>query len=313
MKTLIVGAGLSGLMLADKISPAREVMVVEKARGVGGRLATRRIELAKFDHGAQFYRLKGPLSKMHERWMARNLVKLWFTENGESHFNAIGGMTSLAKDLASGVDVVTSERIVTINDTPNDTLKMDVRKWSAVFESGRVEFADEIVFTCPVPQALDILRASGIQYNSVLDQVVYSKALVALFENSPVPFLGNAQGYFEPLDSPIFSVADQRAKQVSAVDALTVTLGAEASSMHFDLPDEATIRFTVEELRKLSPNFKPGFAQLKKWRYCQVQKSFGELYTEIKTGLYLAGDGFGGASLNGAARSSQALAQHLLK
>jgi renalase len=303
MKTVIVGAGLSGLLLAEKLNPVRDVAVFDKARGVGGRLATRRTDTSKFDHGAQFYRLKGPIRELHERWFQQGLVHLWFEENGEQHYCATSGMTALAKDLAQNTNVILSERIATIH--------REGEKWNIKFESGRSESTDEIVFTCPVPQALEILKSSSLPYPSRLDDVTYTKALVLLIENSPVPFQFSSHGYVEPKGSSVFSVADQHEKRISKTPALTITFNADFSEANFESPEHETIEQALTELKKLSPGFEPGETQLKKWRYCQVQKSFGELYVKVSDGVYLAGDGFGGASLNGAARSATALAVHL--
>ncbi|RYZ67105.1 MAG: hypothetical protein EOP05_18185, partial [Proteobacteria bacterium] len=268
-----------------------------------GRLATRRSNDAKFDHGAQFYRLKAPLREVHKRWSDRNLSKLWFAEDGEQHFNAPDGMTALAKDLAQEMNVILSERVVSI--------KRQGQTWTITFESGQIEFADEVVFTCPVPQSVEILKVSGIVYPVQLNDVNYTKALVVLIEKSPVAFRFSGPGYSEPDSSLIFSIADQSEKGTSVIDALTITLKAEFSESHFDSPDSEVINTTIDELIRLSPSFVSGVAQLKKWRYCQVQKPFGDLFVEVAEGVYLAGDGFGGASLNGAARSANALAQHL--
>ena len=52
---LIIGAGLAGLSAAVELQKAgKQVLVVDKGRGLGGRLAGRRIGDATFDHGAQF-------------------------------------------------------------------------------------------------------------------------------------------------------------------------------------------------------------------------------------------------------------------
>ncbi|MFM7102667.1 MAG: NAD(P)-binding protein, partial [Verrucomicrobiota bacterium] len=58
---LVVGAGLAGLAAATALQRAgRSVRVLDKGRGVGGRLATRRIGGATFDHGAQFLTARDP-------------------------------------------------------------------------------------------------------------------------------------------------------------------------------------------------------------------------------------------------------------
>ncbi len=51
---LVIGVGMSGMAAASELSRAgRKVMVVDKGRAVGGRMASRRIGEAVFDHGAQ--------------------------------------------------------------------------------------------------------------------------------------------------------------------------------------------------------------------------------------------------------------------
>ena len=254
MKTLIFGAGLSGLLLADKLSSVRDVCVFDKARGVGGRMATRRTDEAKYDHGAQFYRLKEPLRELHERWLKKNLVSLWFIENSLQHFCARGGMTALAKDLAQDSNVVLNERVA--------SLQQNDQKWNVLFDSGKRETADEVVFTCPAPQTLEILKASSIKFPSQLSELKYSSALVLLIEKSPVPFKFNSHGYIEPKDSLIFSVADQRDKGIAQIDALTVTLSTDFSDAHFDAPEDVVIQHAVTELKRLSPMFEPGVVQL---------------------------------------------------
>ena len=56
----IIGAGLSGLIAARELAKNNDVTIFEKARGVGGRMATRRANNLKFDgfnfdHGTQYF------------------------------------------------------------------------------------------------------------------------------------------------------------------------------------------------------------------------------------------------------------------
>ena len=51
--------------------------------------------------------------------------------------------------------------------------------------------------------------------------------------------------------------------------------------------------------------------ELKKWRYCQPQTQFKNLFLEIVPTLFLIEDAFGGSSLLGAIRSSETLCNSL--
>jgi len=59
----IIGAGISGLSLANMLKDIANVKVFEKSRGFGGRVATRYSEDFEFDHGAQFFTIKASDSK----------------------------------------------------------------------------------------------------------------------------------------------------------------------------------------------------------------------------------------------------------
>jgi hypothetical protein len=51
----IIGAGISGLTLAQSLKEYADVVVFDKARGVGGRMNTRYADPFYFDHGTQFF------------------------------------------------------------------------------------------------------------------------------------------------------------------------------------------------------------------------------------------------------------------
>lgn len=58
----VIGAGIAGLVCAQQLSQAGySVLVVEKSRGLGGRLATRRLHGTWADHGACYLKPKGEL------------------------------------------------------------------------------------------------------------------------------------------------------------------------------------------------------------------------------------------------------------
>lgn len=64
---LIIGGGMAGLTAATLLQQQDiEVTILDKGRGIGGRLATRRVEdpgagLGVFDYGAQYCTAQTPL------------------------------------------------------------------------------------------------------------------------------------------------------------------------------------------------------------------------------------------------------------
>jgi renalase len=303
---IIVGSGLCGLTLASLISQrdAEKCIVLEKSRGVGGRMATRRTDAAKFDHGAQFLRSRDESKALRQRFLDRGLLSLWYELDGVSHFNGRDGMTSLAKDLARDSVVQLEHKVLKLSKSAGS--------WSVELENRPALESKTVVLTCPLPQSLEILKSSQIPFDVQLSKITYEKALVALFEGvEATANVASSHGYIEPANNAIFSVADQFAKGLSRIPAWTVTMSAEFSETNFDQPEPETLDLIEDAVHRFDSGFKSEHRQLKKWRYCRPTSKFTAPFFKVADGLFLAGDAFGGASLNGAIRSAQALVDAL--
>ncbi len=118
---LIVGVGMAGLTAAAELQRAgRSVLVLDKGRGVGGRMASRRIGEATFDHGAQFITARNPrFVAAIEGWARNGVVEEWcrgFTKQADGHPRWRGkpNMTSVAKHLAQDIEIVTETQVVAL-------------------------------------------------------------------------------------------------------------------------------------------------------------------------------------------------------
>ena len=117
MKIAIIGAGLAGLTLANRLRPHHSVTVLEKARGPGGRMSTRRATPYAFDHGAQYFTAETEeFEAFIEAYRAKSLVELWPGEitlvqdakvSSKPKYVAAPGMNAICKDLAQDVEVQT--------------------------------------------------------------------------------------------------------------------------------------------------------------------------------------------------------------
>jgi NAD(P)-binding Rossmann-like domain len=76
---LVVGAGMAGVTAAAELQRAgRRVLVLDKGRAVGGRLASRRVGAATFDHGAQFITARMPrFAALIEQCREAGVVEEW--------------------------------------------------------------------------------------------------------------------------------------------------------------------------------------------------------------------------------------------
>lgn len=303
---VIIGAGLTGLSLAKKLVDSGEssVLVLEKSRGLGGRMATRRTLETRFDHGAQFYRLKADSKIMHQFWLQNNDSHQWFISPVGDHWCSKEGMTSLAKKIAQGLDFSLEKHIQSI-------VKTD-KCWLLTSDKGEKWEAKNVILTAPLPQALLLLDKSEINYSAELKKIHYTKALIGLITlKSSIEI--SQYGYREFNQGDFFSLADQSSKGVSNLPALTLTMSPVFSEKYFDETDESIVLSSMlKSFKVLYPECEVVGSELKKWRYCQSLNSYEKSFLEVQKNFFLAGDAFGGSSLLGALRSSQALADFLI-
>jgi renalase len=299
MPTLVVGAGICGLTIASHIP---NCVVWEKSRGVGGRLATRRTDTHRFDHGAQYYTLQIDITTIHDKWVAGQVSRPWFADK----WCGVAGMTSLAKDLATTIDIRLETRLTRL--VQNDD------SWLAETTDGKREPFDCVILTCPLPQAMEIADHSQLAYEPSLRQVQYAQALVGLFEvKNQSTFPSGHSGYLEPQSRTIFSLSDQQRKGISQQPAWTVVMRPEFSAMNFDHNDDSTLDEIEAALKEIDPAFIAQNRQLKKWRYSHPLQTAASMFhiVQQQPKLLFAGDAFGGASIVGAVRSATSVIKYL--
>jgi renalase len=127
----MIGAGISGLTCARSLSDAGcNVVVFEKSRGAGGRVATRRTELGDsnltiVDHGAQYFTVRHErMAEAVDRWRQWGVVALWDGRIGVSTGGVLSDsapsverwvgtptMSAIGKFLAHGLDVRLQTRV----------------------------------------------------------------------------------------------------------------------------------------------------------------------------------------------------------
>ena len=302
MRTTIVGAGLAGLVAARRLTDAGvPVTVLDEAPVPGGRMATRRIGRATLDTGAQFFTARSPEFRVTVgRWLADGLAYEWcrgFDEEPDGHprYAARNGMNALARALAEGLDVRCGVEVRSL-----DALGAD---------------AGAVVLTAPVPQALALLgdrRAPALPEGTVAFEPTLA-VLAVLDRPSAVPAPG-ARQLGEGDGGPFTWVADNAAKGISAVPALTLHAGAECSRLRYDEPDAAVLADLLAEARPHLGAAEVVEARLKRWRYARpVEASDGGCaLVDGRPPVVLAGCAFAGAKVEGAVLSGLAAADAVL-
>ena len=163
----VIGAGITGITLANLLQKKVNLTVFEKSRGVGGRMATRRAEPYQFNHGAQYFKIENkefkvflqplmqnkiikPLETNHIEILNKKVIKRTKTYN-KQYYTAESKINSVVKCLINNNFFIKLlckiEKTVKKND-----------KWF-IIDSESVSYGpyDWLFITIPSNQAIEIL------------------------------------------------------------------------------------------------------------------------------------------------------------
>ena len=285
----IIGAGLSGLVLARELAGCGEVSVFEKARGVGGRMSTRYAEPFYFDHGAQCFTARTQAFRHFlEPYTAAGVVaewkgkvinleigkkeskRLWF----EPHLVASPNMNSLCKVLAEGVQVQSQCEVAPLAEKTT-------QGWQLLDKEGKsLGHFDWVISTAPPAQTVRLF-SPHLQEDAPLRHVAlkgcyalmlgFNKAwdkqwIAAKVRNNPIKWIS------------VNSSKPGRNKDVTCLVAHSRNSWAEA---HIDDDMAQAQAFLLEQFRLVTgiDAATADFVACHRWRYAIVEETH-------KTGSY---------------------------
>lgn len=308
---LIVGAGMAGLTAAGALQARGwAVVLLDKGRGVGGRMATRRMGESRLDHGAQFFTVRDArFREAVDRWEQANWVAPWFAESGHVRYRAAGGMNALAKHLSKPFDVRTETKVARVE--PAD------KGWQVITEAGERFSAGALLMTPPAPQTIELLAACSAllpsEITSTLNGIAFDPcfALLVIIDG---PGRVPPPGYIRPDQGPVEWIADNTQKGVSTgAAALTIHARADFSRHYLEAPQEDVARLLLEAAGPWFGGQVTAWT-LHRWRYSRPVDAGQRptcLFSRQPACLAIAGDALGGSRLEGAFLSGLAAAERI--
>jgi len=299
---IIIGSGMAGLACARRLTDAgRAVIVLDKGRGIGGRVATRRMDAMQFDHGAQFVNAHRP---EFVAALDQLSVAAWKDDTGRTHKVGVPGMSAIPKALGIGLDIRQSVQVT--------RLQQDGDGWVVDLEKTSLR-ADRVVLTVPAPQACDLL---GPEHPLVADLacVRFAPCLTLMAAiHAPPPFIAQ-----ENADDALAWIALDSSKpdRPQGADALWVAQADEAFSVaHLEkTPEEITALMLPLLCNRLGVTRDcVTHAASHRWRYARVTQALGQPFLRSADGtLYLGGDWCIGPRIEAAWTSGTAIADAIL-
>lgn len=289
---------MAGLAAARELTAAGlTVTIYEKSSGLGGRVATRRVNGCLLDHGAQVLKTDGSElgGVMQNKLSTEDLIQVLaptrpYANEGtiraadpqreaERKFVYRNGLTTLPKLLAKSLP---PERVVFIYETRIGSLEEGERGILLRNEKGReAGRADIVIITAPAPQAADLLADSRLKTETAsrieaLRSVPYHPNITLMLGYAapappPPAYALLAEDRANPLLWLAFeqTKAPERAPNGEAL--LLAQFGPQWSKDNYEQPEEAIRAAALEHLRPLFGALyqTPQWAQMKRWRYSQ--------------------------------------------
>lgn len=278
----VIGAGLAGLACARVLRRAGAyVEIFEQDRIIGGRMATTRVGVVPYDHGAQYLTARSAQYRAFIGELCNSgYATPWkpSTSQGEGggqlHTWYVGtpGMSSIVRPLAESVRIHTSRRVHTIDRSD--------RSWQIWFDDESVvgPFA-AVAVAVPAPQA-QLLLGRVEELSSALQRVRMSPcwSLMVRLDQRILP----DQDVFSDMSEVIRWIARNNTKpgRTQKGDAIVVHASPQWSRMTEDVEPEVVAEELWSEVCHLLrlPPVRPSQMTAHLWRHGLVEQSLGETY-----------------------------------
>ena len=316
---ILVGAGMAGLTAASRLREAgHAVRVLEKSRGPGGRMSTRRAGPWQFDHGAQYFTARDPgFRQAVEQWQARGLVGPWnprirvFGPSPEkrgdgpaTRWVGVPGMNGILRDLAGTVDCRYEHRVTGLSRHNGG--------WRLTIDGRESMECNRIVLTPPPAQTAQLLGQDHPLHATVSRvHMQPCLALMLAFDNPLDPGFDAAFVNTGPLSW----LARNGSRPGREGETWVVHGTPEWSRANLEQSPESLIGPMTEAFEALLGRSlpHPAYVTAHRWRYALADPGLEVgCLDDPETGLVIAGDWCAGNRVEGAWKSGVQAAQACL-
>jgi len=311
---------MAGLTAARTLShQGHDVVLVDKARGAGGRMSTRRNEDLRFDHGAQYFTARDPrFLRQVLAWQECGLAAVWDARiavigdhdsgkkrQGAERYVGVPGMSAICSELASELADCRFDWLVR-------KLKRREESWILTSDKNESLECDALIVATPPEQARALLADPEV--DDLIDDVEMMPCW-ALMLALDVPLFANHDAAFVN-QGPLTWVSSQRSRpERPAADAWVLHASPEWSSMHLEAPADEVRDLLLEAARELplAQSFTMESAVTHRWRYALARQPLncGAIWLGQKS-LAIAGDWCHGSRVEGAYLSGIAAAGRIM-
>ena len=302
----IIGAGMAGLACASRLARAGLAPIIfDKGRGIGGRMATKRIEQMQFDHGAQYItahddRFAEALGDLQTKGAAAK----WDDGSGRPRFVGVPGMSGLPRAMSEGFDI---RQLAQVSAICRETTYWTVQVGE------EIHHVDQVVITVPAPQLAGLLgqdhpfvvQAADVRFTPCL-------TLMAAID-APAPYVSRRDDA-----GPLAWIAHNSSKPGRPQGQATAWVAQASPAFSAQYLEDDPAAVIARMLPLLCDQLSVAANQVihasaHRWRYARVTAPLGQPFLHHAKSLYAGGDWCIGQQVEDAWISGDAIAQDILQ
>lgn len=313
----VIGAGMTGITCARALADAGfDVTVFEKSRGLGGRMATRRVgKTLTIDHGAQYITARSDAFKgFMQRACKAGTADVWQPKIGDADeepdddwFVGKPRMNSFLTPLAQGLNIQSRATV--------STIMRGEEGWRITCDKAEPETFDRVVCTTPVDQARNLL-ATEIAMIETMQNLTVAPCWALL-----MAFEARLRVDADVLRAPTADIAwmarnNTKPGRGAAGSVWVIHASVEWSRQNLEMDKDdaidALLALVADVVGKRMPS--TTYESAHRWRYAQTETPLGQPFisTDDAT-LFVGGDWCLGARVEYAFESGNAIAAALIE
>lgn len=308
---LVIGGGMAGLSAATALADTgARIIVLDKGRGPGGRMAARRVEIGGepigFDHGAQYFTARDPaFREAVAGWEAAGVAARWPAAGAEAWVGT-PGMNAPIRTMADALDVRWNVRA--------ERLRREGTLWRV--EAGEQAFTAATVLVAVPAEQASVLLADAAPTMAARAASVTSAPCWAVMAGFDAR-LDYPADTFRSDSGPVSWAARNSAKPGRAgAETWVIHASPQRSRKLIDLPKEEVARTLLADFFNATGTAPatPQHLDAHRWLYAQpeARKDEGRPFDPgLQIGI--AGDWLHSPRVEGAWLSGRALAEAVLQ
>lgn len=337
----VIGAGMAGLTCAQLLHQAGySTIVLEKSRGLGGRVATRRVGEIRADHGARYLEPKGRhLRRLVHVLSVHNIVEPWTdttylyepakkaltpaTSSWCPFYVAPAGMNAVGKFLGTGLEIWLSRRVLAMTPTDQGTWRLNLE----ASNGSEAVNAKAVVVAIPAPQALMLFEPIQTEipgdFIAKLRTVEFEPCLsvIAGYSRDRQRDLAQREIAWKtvnfPHDEQLAWIGWDSSKRSTA--EMPVVVAHSSATFAQDYLEVEDLQPAGQMLLDCAGEYlqswlnTPEWLQVHRWRYAFASRPLSEtcLATTTPMPVVCCGDWCGGNQIEGALESGRAAAEEI--